>query len=250
MEEISEELKKQKIISPQQKEKIAESIQQIQESDNIEKEFIADWESTQLETWKQQEWENTQKSVHNGCSDFFRILYWLILESLEEVGHLKSLSRALSRVNRFLFIHGGTEGINIFQQENVISKQNWHHWDHKRFSEEVLSWSLKSEENQEMEAFLCSTVFHKYELVVYLDWVHAKMENFPVYLRLNPVPREDGKVEQERILNLDLYELFRHKEKFLQRAILRLQKNSYLPRDWTYGIAQLQFLIQAERRVR
>jgi|GEM_PF-2142235 len=177
---------------------------------------------------------------------YHRIVQCLILEAIEEAGHMSSLVRGLIGVNRYLII----DGLNGLTQDYLASvgfqRNLLSYWDYNQLEEQIRIFKSESQAEPSDEPasfldFLKQQVFRRFDVILITDWLHVTPDCIPIYIYCSPVS-SNGKIAHSYALNL--LHFFHPKFDFQGYCQEKLQKMHQNTDQWQVSHSSLQKLKQ------
>lgn len=153
---------------------------------------------------------------------YHTLLFWLIVEALEEAGHMKKLIHALLRVSPCLIIDGmGSRSIQYLASVGFDFKL-LKTWKTPQLKKAILQFKENFPAGT-LEDFLNQSHFDKYEVVFMVDWVGSTEQYLPSHLRIRQYSPTSAK-SSTKILSFNLFDVFHEEIPFLKHCFNRLEK--------------------------
>ncbi len=158
-----------------------------------------------------------RSNMKESLESYQNLIHWLVLEALEASGHKQALLSALLKVSRCLIVDGFARETKNHLAKVGMEKKLLTAWDVNDLREQRGTEST-------VEDFLNRPSFEKYDLVLFTDWESCQPGLLPVYLRARFLDTSIAAEEQVQIYKLNLFEVFRQPEQYLERCQRRLLK--------------------------
>jgi len=158
---------------------------------------------------------------------FHDLLYWLILEAVEEAGHMTQLLKALMQVSQYLIVDcWSQQSLEYFEQQE-FEPYLMNSWDWKHFHEKIIQYQAEGDSEKAVKTFgdfLRHKDFNKYDAVIIIDWRGSKPKMLPVHIRIKKVKTDKQSEPITLIHSFNLFAIFQNDVPFLKRIQYQLKK--------------------------
>ncbi|MBF0236261.1 MAG: hypothetical protein HQM12_01030 [SAR324 cluster bacterium] len=145
--------------------------------------------------------------------NYHQLLYWLLLEGMEDVYHKRILLKSLVQVLRCQIIGDPDYGFNNFLQSRKFSSHLLASWSYEDFNHRITQiYPGETITQRHVSLFMKDYNFENYDVILFVDWKNSVPGNIPVYLNI----RAQGTFYSCYQLNLQT--IFEAPYPFLERA--------------------------------
>ncbi|MBF0350846.1 MAG: hypothetical protein HQM11_07420 [SAR324 cluster bacterium] len=184
--------------------------------------------------------QQNEASIQELFPQYLTLLHWLLLEAIEEGGHLEKLVLALVRVSRCLIIDDRGEPICEHLIAEGFDAGLLALWTLNKLEKQMKAADHDPSSSDSIEAFLKNSRLDKYDLVVFTDWLNSSSQCLPVYLRLRQF--QDKSSNFVRVYRLNLFSIFEDKTQLLKRFLQRRKEISKVSQNINYSEQSLELL--------